>query len=201
MIGAVNSNCREVWLVLHGYGQLSQFFIRSFSSLVAEHRLIVAPEGLHRFYIEGFAGRVGASWMTKEERDSDIVDYLEYLDLVLKELRNQGVPQNAKINLLGFSQGASTACRWFFHTKEEVQAIVLWSGMVPPDLNLAIGDRQKWENAYLVFDSNDPFHHTEHFQRQLSWLEENKLPFQLVESSSGHAITAEGISNLLREME
>ena len=65
---------------LHGYGQLVQFFIRKFQVLDAEQYFVVAPEGLHRFYLKGSSGRVGASWMTKEERQSDIEDYINYLD-------------------------------------------------------------------------------------------------------------------------
>ena len=48
-------------------------------------RLIVAPEALSRFYVES-SGKthadthVGASWMTREDRLSDIEDYVEYLD-------------------------------------------------------------------------------------------------------------------------
>ena len=40
---------------------------------------IIAPQGLHKFYLEGTSGRVGASWMTKENREDDIKNYLVYL--------------------------------------------------------------------------------------------------------------------------
>jgi hypothetical protein len=44
----------------------------------------VAPEGLSRFYFEGgFHGpgsKVGATWMTREDRLAKIEDYVGYLD-------------------------------------------------------------------------------------------------------------------------
>ena len=65
------TNAKKVLYVLHGYGQLAEFFVRKFRELGDEY-LIVAPEGMHRFYLQGSSGRVGASWMTKEDREQDI---------------------------------------------------------------------------------------------------------------------------------
>jgi len=54
---------REVWFVLHGYGQLAARFLRHFEPLDDGTRLMVAPEALSRFYLgEARAERgVGAS--------------------------------------------------------------------------------------------------------------------------------------------
>ena len=47
--------------VLHGYGQLPEYFIRKFRPLSQAGWHVVAPEGAHRFYLQGTEGRVGAS--------------------------------------------------------------------------------------------------------------------------------------------
>ena len=74
---------REVWFVLHGYGQLAGRFLRHFDPIDDGSRLVVAPEGLSRFYVsENSAERVGATWMTKEDRLAEIDDYVRYLDAV-----------------------------------------------------------------------------------------------------------------------
>ncbi|MGH7540318.1 MAG: hypothetical protein ACRELC_04915, partial [Gemmatimonadota bacterium] len=54
----------HVWFVLHGYGQLAPRFVRSFEALDDGSRWIVAPEGLHRYYLDHAERKVGASWMT-----------------------------------------------------------------------------------------------------------------------------------------
>jgi len=83
-IGEPDASLTELWFVCHGYGQLAGRFVRHFESIDAPHRMIVAPEALSRFYVE-VAGKthadthVGASWMTREDRLSDIEDYVEYL--------------------------------------------------------------------------------------------------------------------------
>ena len=77
--------------------------------LSQEELCIAAPEGLSRFYIRGTDGRVGASWMTRDERLSDIEDHISYLNHWWSSL---GVPSDAEIVVLGFSQGVATAARW-----------------------------------------------------------------------------------------
>src|SRR5947199_8460531 len=72
----------EVWFVCHGYGQLAARFLERLRPIEAKRRCIVAPEGLSRFYLTETATerRVGASWMTREDRLHEIDDYVRYLD-------------------------------------------------------------------------------------------------------------------------
>ena len=74
--------------VMHGYGQLAKFFIRKFQDL-PNNIMIIAPEGMHRFYLKESSGRVGASWMTKEARESDIKDNISWLDELDKQISEQ----------------------------------------------------------------------------------------------------------------
>ena len=67
----------------------------------------MAPEGLSRFYLDAGAGKVGASWMTKEDRAHEIEDYLSYLE----QVRAAIIPP-VPLTILGFSQGVATAARW-----------------------------------------------------------------------------------------
>ena len=71
--------CRELWVVVHGYGQLGRYFLNNFTGM-EEGRCIVAPEGLSRFYLDAEHSRVGATWMTREDRLHEIEDHIAYLD-------------------------------------------------------------------------------------------------------------------------
>ena len=99
-----------VLYVLHGYGQQAQYFIRKFRAQF-DKLLVVAPEGMHRFYLQGSAGRVGASWMTKEAREDDIQDNIQWLEQLDATITKIYRPQRKII--LGFSQGGATAARWY----------------------------------------------------------------------------------------
>ena len=142
---------------LHGYGQLAEFFIRKFQPVADTGWRVVAPEGGHRFYLEGFSGRVGASWMTKEDRLSDIADYVRYLDLLRAERQTTDPEPHV---LLGFSQGVATALRWLIMGSagpESWHGIVAHSGVIPPDLPQAGKGLSKAVPLHLIAGRNDAF--------------------------------------------
>lgn len=132
------ATARRLWLVCHGYGQLAAYFIRHFHSMV-EHvpgTVVVAPEGLSRFYLQGNGGRVGATWMTREDRLSEIEDFAVYLDTLLEQLR-AACPADVEITVLGFSQGATTVSRWLLRGGCTPAHLVLWAGTFPEDADPA----------------------------------------------------------------
>lgn len=125
------TSAKKLLYVLHGYGQSPAYFIKKFENLSGDY-FIVAPEGMHRFYLKGSSGRVGASWMTKEEREDDIQDTLNFLNRLDSEFNQHFSPQQKTI--LGFSQGGATAARWFYKNTTIASELVIWASVFPPDL-------------------------------------------------------------------
>ncbi len=146
-----------VLYVLHGYGQQAQYFIRKFREQF-EHLLVVAPEGMHRFYLKGSAGRVGASWMTKEAREADISDNINWLTDLDQQVSEQYQPKR-KI-LLGFSQGGATAARWYHKSSIHFDAMILWACVFPPDLS-PNEELHNANNQHFVIGSEDEFYNDE----------------------------------------
>jgi predicted esterase len=153
---------KEVWFVLHGYGQLAKYFIRKFSALEQHLICVIAPEGLSHFYLEniqtraaGGSNRVGATWMTRENREADIHNYVSYLNNVYeKEVGNQKI----KTTLLGFSQGSATVTRWALDGNVRFDRLILWAGIFPPDMDFQKG-RELFLNKEVidVVGLSDPF--------------------------------------------
>lgn len=85
-LGELSNNTKHLIFLLHGHGQQAKYFLDKFSSLASATTSLVAPEGLSRYYLKGFSGRVGATWMTTEDRHTDIKNYIEYLDAIYKTL-------------------------------------------------------------------------------------------------------------------
>lgn len=141
-------------IVLHGYGQLAEYFIRKFQVLEDDF-FIVAPEGMHRFYLKGSSGRVGASWMTKEERQLDIQTNINWLNTLLAKLTSENTYQ--KISLLGFSQGGATAARWF-HASNQFDHFISWASVFPPDLEQELTKTPNiTKTNFFVIGTNDEF--------------------------------------------
>lgn len=143
VLTAGNPDADKVLIVLHGYGQLVRYFIRKFETLYNDY-WIVAPEGPHRFYLNGFSGRVGASWMTKEVREWDIEDNYHYLEQVLSTYA-----ANKSVHILGFSQGGATAARFVHRTERLIESLTLWASTFPEEVNLE--QNPKWESIRKVF--------------------------------------------------
>lgn len=156
-LGELNANTRQLWFVVHGYGQLAQFFIQKFKVLEEAGICVVAPEGLSRFYIDGNGGRVGASWMTKENRLMDIENYIEYLNEVYKK-ETAHVESLPPVTLLGFSQGTATVTRWLLKGELKVNRLILWAGLFPPDIDFKTGSELlKGIEVTEVYGKRDPF--------------------------------------------
>lgn len=155
----------ELWLVLHGYGQLAHRFLRAFAPLDDGSRLIVAPEALNRYYLNDTGGahgpesRVGATWMTREDRLTDIADYVAYLDTLCRHCCAELDVPRASVRLvaLGFSQGAATVSRWAALGAFRPDHLVLWGAPTPPDLDLPATARA-WADTRLtlVYGREDP---------------------------------------------
>ena len=141
LLGVEDGPARETWFVLHGYQQLAGRFINRFRTLDDGTRRIVAPEALSRFYVSqelgrhGPASKVGATWMTKEDRDHEIRDYVSYLDTLADRVAGGGA-LGGRTTVLGFSQGVATAARWVTLGRMRPDRLILWGDQVPPDLDL-----------------------------------------------------------------
>lgn len=145
----------KVLVALHGYGQLPEFFMRKFAPAVEAGWTVIAPEGLHRFYVEGTSGRVGASWMTREAREEDIADTLNWLDQIRTHLLGSVRPKHCV--LLGFSQGVPAAVRWAVRNSDW-DALILWAGVFPPDVEPdALWRELKGIPIHTALGSEDPF--------------------------------------------
>ncbi len=140
VLGEGTAAPREVWFVLHGYGQLARRFLTRFSAIDDGTRRIIAPEALSRFYVGSEAGRhgpasaVGGTWMTREDRERDIQDYVRYLDR-LAEVSLAELGPEIRTVVLGFSQGVATAARWTALGSMRPQRLLLWGDFLPPDLD------------------------------------------------------------------
>ena len=177
------ADASKILIVLHGYGQSAFFFLKKFEYLVSKGYFIVAPEGMHRFYLEGTSGRVGASWMTREARLDDIQDNFNYLENLLNYYTTSKA--TLSIHLLGFSQGAATATRWFEKSKFTFNSLVLWASVFPDDVSMEIKNN-KQTIFYFVLGDNDPYFTKENAQKCIAIYE--SLEFKILRFEGKHEI-------------
>jgi predicted esterase len=156
-LGEMHNEVRQVWFVCHGYSQQVKEFIQYFSVLDDGTRLVVAPEGLSRFYLEGTGGKVGASWMTKEDRVEEIDDYVRYLDAVYQHVAERVDLNVPTVHVLGFSQGVATASRWIARRTVPADQLILWAGTLPPELDDEAWERIRELRVTVVYGTSDEY--------------------------------------------
>ncbi len=197
-VGSAGPKLREVWFVCHGYGQLAQYFLRHFEPLDDGRRLIVAPEALSRFYLGSTMGshvnaRIGATWMTREDRLNEIQDYVAYLDAVHQRVLADipATPTPLRKLALGFSQGVATVCRWAAMGKAPLDELVLWAERPPPDLDLArAAERYRRLRLRLIYGEGDPYIQTDAVAQQRARLDQHGIPYEVLTYQGGHELDA-----------
>jgi predicted esterase len=154
--GTLTPTTKNLWFVLHGYGQLAQFFIKKFAGLANDQTLVIAPEALSRYYLENGSGRVGATWMTREDRSAEIADYLGYLNALYDRVSEGRT--DLTVNVLGFSQGAVTALRWVNDGHIQARHLVLWAGYFSNGISeLVEPERLSHTKTSIVYGTQDEF--------------------------------------------
>ncbi len=197
-LGGRGGRVAEAWFALHGYRQAARRFARRFEVLDAPERIVVVPEALSRFYVDPSPGRhgpehrVGASWMTREDRDNEIADYVAYLDALARELATFAAPAVRRRVVLGFSQGAHTASRWVVLGDTNVHELLLWGAGLATDLTrdaLAAG----LEGVHVTFvrGARDKFRDRREEEAQEAILEQLGVSFRVLVHPGEHEIAPE----------
>ncbi len=198
-LGNLDDSTAHVWFVCHGYGQLAPYFIQNFKCIDDGRHYIVAPEGLSRFYLKGFEGRVGATWMTKEERELDIQDYVGYLDDLYDYIFNRISRSKVNVHLLGFSQGAATVSRWIALGNVTLESWILWAGLFPYDLTFEV-NREKLLNArtFLLYGNHDPFRDEDKIKERKDLVDKEGLQYETIHFDGAHEIPEKTLLSLMK---
>jgi len=198
----------STWFVLHGYRQLARRFARRFAGVAEARRRIVAPEALSRFYLapgdrpHGQADPVGASWMTREDREAEIADYVRYLDRLARSLPGSaGAPPSGHRTVLGFSQGAHTAARWAVLGSVRCHRLVLWGAGLPGDLPEGGRERLAALELILVRGEDDDLRQADEEAREEALLAEWGIRWRELRHPGGHRIDGEVLQRLVAEEE
>ncbi|MEL6810939.1 MAG: esterase [Bacteroidota bacterium] len=127
----LNAKTKNVWLVFHGMGYLSKYFIKYFQSLNPEENYIIAPQAPSKYYQGSNFKHVGASWLTREDTKQETINVLNYVDAVWQAEKPTLLP---RFIIMGYSQGVSIATRWMASRHMQCDHLVLHSGGIPKEL-------------------------------------------------------------------
>lgn len=183
---------RNVWIVCHGIGYLSRYFLRHFRELDPAENYIIAPQAQSKYYLNNKYTHVGASWLTKENTEVEIENVLNYLDAVYEAENLEKAPN---LNILGYSQGVSVASRWVARRKIQCRNLILHSGKVPEELSAEDFAFLKDTRFNFIYGTED-----EYLRAGIVKVEEERLKelfqsnLEILTFKGGHEINTEMIS-------
>ncbi|MEM7659550.1 MAG: phospholipase [Bacteroidota bacterium] len=196
--GEPGPHIKRVWILIHGYKQLAGRFIQKFEALEAEDCLLVAPEALSRFYLDdAYYGRVGGSWMTKEDRLNEIEDQLTYLDRCLARVYEACGTASPQLYVLGFSQGVATVWRWLLHRRPAFDGVVLWAGKPPEETDEWLENRLNAQPFAYIYGKEDPFIPPEIAKKLLGGMKNRFPELEVYPFQGKHVIHSQPIQALL----
>lgn len=188
------------WLVLHGYGQLAENFQKHFENWDLDQHYFVFPNALNYFYLKSGKGEVGASWMTKCERENDISDNNTYLNNVYKQLILPYIKKSQQhFYVIGFSQGAATLIRWLAMENISIEKIILWGAIFPPDMEQEkyLINLKQTEWWYFI-GTEDEFISKEEKEKQKQFFQSQKFSIHWIEYEGKHAFNGKLLSDTLK---
>lgn len=130
-LNELTEQTKNIWVVFHGIGYLSRYFIKFFDEIPANENYIIAPQAPSKYYLKNEYRHVGASWLTKENTTVETKNVMDYLDAVLEI---EKFPRKCKLIIFGFSQGVSIAIRYVAHHQLRCDQLVLYAGGIPQEL-------------------------------------------------------------------
>lgn len=162
-LNTLSSKTKYVWLVCHGMGYLSRYFLKYFSALNTNENYIIAPQAQSKYYVKSNFKHVGASWLTKENTKPETDNILNYLDAVLE---NECLQKNVSLIVFGYSQGVSIATRYVASRQLQCAKLILHSGSIakelnPNDFDFFVG------KPYLICGNKDEYINDERIQLEL----------------------------------
>ena len=202
-LGEPGPGITDVWFCCHGYAQLASDFVKEFACIESPGRLIVVPEALSRFYVPSGTGfhasdaKVGATWMTREDREAEIVDYVNYLDLLYAEVMKRLDSRKLRISVLGFSQGGATVNRWLTRGNAKADRLIMWGSLLASDADLnEAAEFFRSTRLTIVYGTKDQFGNPEMIADYEKTLREKEVAYSLVTFAGGHRMDRDTLRRL-----
>lgn len=187
----------NIWVIFHGIGYLSKYFLKYFRHLNQEKNYVIAPQAPSKYYLNGKYEHVGASWATRENTEQDIQNVLAYLDEIYEK---EGLKNAKNLIFFGYSQGVSIVTRWIARRRINCSKLVLNSGRLPTELKPEDFAFLEGIEISFVYGTEDPFVNKEFLESEEKRIRElfpKNLKF--IPFDGGHEVNKDIILKLAGE--
>jgi predicted esterase len=197
VLGAAAGASSALMVGFHGYGQTADDMIGELRQVPGADRFTLASvQALHPFYSRGNE-RLGASWMTRQDRELAIADNIAYVDRVVDELVAEAFvgpdvsPASGPppIVFAGFSQGTAMAYRAALLGTHPSAGVIALGGDIPPDVKTV--PARQWPPLLIGAGRDDFWYTAAKVAADEAFLTSHRVAFETKRFAGGHEWTDE----------
>ena len=166
----------------HGYGENAEVHLDRMQHLKGgENWYCVSIQALHPFYLG--KGKMGANWLTSQDRDFRIKENVEYINKVISNIKKDYLVNDSLV-FSGFSQGTAMACRAAVLGDFPAIGVMILGGDIPPEFNH--GDLRRIPQILMGRGKEDTLYSNEIWQRDLARIKKAGIPSYICTFAGGH---------------
>lgn len=187
----IPENCKKAPLLLavHGYGAHKRYMMREAQAVAPENFVIASIQAPHQHFRRTENGyRVGFGWLTDYKSEESVELHHKFILQVIGKLKNQGLIDEEKIYLYGFSQACALNFRFAFTYPEIPCGIIGVCGGIPGDLETNDKYRPTQADVFYLYNDDDEFYSPEKYQSFITQLDSYLPNFRAKLYHSKHEI-------------
>lgn len=162
-------------IALHGYGANKRQMMREAQQMAPEGFAIASLQGFHQHMKEprepGGPLRFGFGWLTNFRPEESVAIHHQALLDLTSRLVDDGVADQARIFLLGFSQSCALNYRFAFTYPEKLRGVIGICGGIPGDWETNPLYQRSQASVFHLAGTRDDFYTPERvrdYERQLA---------------------------------
>lgn len=161
---------------VHGYGANKRYMMREAKKITDENFVIVSPQAPNQHFRESNGTySTGFGWLTNYKSEESVALHQNFLLNLIEKLTNDGLIDESKIFLYGFSQACALNFRFAFTHANLVSGVIGMCGGIPSDLQTNVIYQKLNADVFYLYGNDDEFYSLEKFQEFDKTLNE-KLP-------------------------
>ncbi len=179
-------------VAVHGYGAHKRYMMREAKLIAPENFSIVSLQAPHQHFRPTDNGfKIGFGWLTDYKSDESVTLHHKFVLDVIEKLTKEGLVDETKIYLYGFSQACALNFRFAFTHPEIMCGVLGVCGGIPGDLDTSEIYQPTNADVFYLYSRTDDFYSLEKFEKFDVKLKDYLPNYEAKSYEAKHEITDE----------
>ena len=179
-------------VAVHGYGAHKRYMMREAKQIAPENFAIVSLQAPNQHFQPKDSGyRIGFGWLTDYKSEESVALHHKFVLDVIEKLIKDGLVDEKRIYLYGFSQACALNFRFALTHPEIMCGVLGVCGGIPGDLDTNSIYTPTNADVFYLYSRSDNFYPLEKFEQYDAKLKDFLLNYESKSYEAKHEITDE----------